>query len=71
MGDERAAVVAWLLHEGSDPHLIDRPVWRAWIWAMFHPRRFATAIALINAAAAIERGDHLRATLEREATPDA
>jgi hypothetical protein len=62
---EREAVVAWLRAEALTVRAdkFSLPTWRLFLWCIFNPREFSEGYgrfrASIEAADAIEAGDHL------------
>ena len=58
---ERERIVLWLAESNPDIELVgEMPVWRSFLWALRHPRRFAAASAIAEAADIIYRGDHIK-----------
>ncbi len=63
MTEEEKQIVVMLAKEAARNQPIDGlPIWRAVLWAMFHPKQWARELgrfwALSNAIHAIERGEH-------------
>ena len=63
MNETEKQIVVMLAKEAARNQPIDGlPIWRAVLWAMFHPKQWARELgrfwALSNAIHAIERGEH-------------